>query len=237
MAGALVPAPRQPWRTHSPGRWTRCSGRGGLVVLRAYATSAKRAAAPWVLKGLDHTLADGYTPVLLEARQGRDRLQRDGDAFVTRRGGERFARAELERLALEAPDRLSPNVLLRPVVEAALLPTVAYAAGPASSSTSRTPHRCKGRSGWRASLRCPRWSGVIVEGRVEKLMERHGIDLAAFDGKPGELEAASSGTTCRPRRWRRSRRLRSGIEEQYGRLLEGRREDRPDARADRRVRP
>src|SRR5437870_2176761 len=36
----------------------------GLVVLRAYAPSAKRAAAPLVLKGLDHTLADGYTPVL-----------------------------------------------------------------------------------------------------------------------------------------------------------------------------
>jgi len=106
-------------------------GPRGLVVLRAYATSAKRAAAPWVLKGLDHTLPDGYTPVLLEARQGRDRLQRDGDVFVTRRSGERFTRAELERLAVEAPDRLSPNVLLRPVVEAALLPTVAYAAGPA----------------------------------------------------------------------------------------------------------
>src|SRR5216684_1183072 len=65
-------------------------GPRGLVVLSAYATSAKRAAAPWVLKGLDHTLPDGYTPVLLEARQGRDRLQRDGDAFVTRRSGERF---------------------------------------------------------------------------------------------------------------------------------------------------
>src|SRR3989441_3967808 len=43
-------------------------GPRGLVVLRAYATSAKRAAAPWVLKGLDHTLPDGYTPVLHHER-------------------------------------------------------------------------------------------------------------------------------------------------------------------------
>src|SRR3989475_4182588 len=106
-------------------------GPRGLVVLRAYDTSAKRVAAPSVLKGLDVTLSDGYTPVLVEARQGRDRLQREGEAFVTRRSGERFSRAQLERIAVEAPDRLSPNVLLRPVVEAALLPTVAYAAGPA----------------------------------------------------------------------------------------------------------
>src|SRR5207244_1035721 len=74
-----------------------------------------RVAAPWVLKGLDLTLSDGYTPVLVEARQGRDRLQREGEAFVTRRSGERFSRAQLERIAVEAPDRLSPNVLLRRV--------------------------------------------------------------------------------------------------------------------------
>src|SRR5437762_11536550 len=88
------------------------------------------------LKGLDLTLSDGYTPVLVEARQGRDRLQREGEAFVTRRSGERFSRAQLERVAVEAPDRLSPNVLLRPVVEAALLPTMAYEIGRASGRES-----------------------------------------------------------------------------------------------------
>src|SRR2546426_7115482 len=34
------------------------------------------------------------------------------------------SRVDLERLAREAPERLSPNVLLRPVIEAALLPTL-----------------------------------------------------------------------------------------------------------------
>ena len=99
-------------------------GARGLVVLRVYDPRAKRAAAPWVLKGLDVTLPDGYTPVFVEASQGRDRLQRDGDGFVTRRSGERFSRADLARLARDAPERLSPNVLLRPAVEAALLPTL-----------------------------------------------------------------------------------------------------------------
>ncbi len=195
-------------------------GPRGLVVLRAYATSAKRAAAPWVLKGLDHTLPDGYTPVLLEARQGRDRLQRDGDAFVTRRSGERFGRAELERLAVEAPDRLSPNVLLRPVVEAALLPTVAYAAGPAELQYLQDAVRLYGALGVTRQPPVPRWSGVIVEGRVEKLMERHGIDLAAFDGKPGELEARLVRHDLPPEAVATLAALRNGIEQQYGRLLE-----------------
>src|SRR5207244_11086784 len=63
--------------------------------------------------------------------QGRDRLRPAGDGFVTRRSGERFTRPELERIAAHEPERLSPNVLLRPPVEAALWPTVAYAGGPA----------------------------------------------------------------------------------------------------------
>ena len=195
-------------------------GPRGLVVLRAYATSAKRAAAPWVLKGLDHTLPDGYTPVLLEARQGRDRLQRDGDVFVTRRSGERFTRAELERLAVEAPDRLSPNVLLRPVVEAALLPTMAYAAGPAELQYLQDAAPLYGALGVTRQPPVPRWSGVIVEGRVEKLMERHGIDLAAFDGKPGELEARLVRHDLPPEAIATLTSLRNGIEQQYGRLLE-----------------
>src|SRR5256886_2289558 len=94
-------------------------GPRGLVVLRVHDPRAKRAAAPWVLKGLDVTLPDGYAPVFVDASQGRDRLQKDGDGFVTRRSGERFSRADLTRLARDAPERLSPNVLLRPAVEAA----------------------------------------------------------------------------------------------------------------------
>src|SRR3989449_8152398 len=78
------------------------------------------------------TLPDGYTPVFVEAAQGRDRLERQGGGgFVTRRSGERFTRADLERIAREAPERLSPHVLLPPAIEAVLLPTIGYPAGPA----------------------------------------------------------------------------------------------------------
>jgi len=195
-------------------------GPRGLVVLRVHERSAKRAAAPWVLKGLDITLPDGYTPVFVEAREGRDRLERQGDAFVTRRSGERFTRAELERIASDAPDRLSPNVLLRPAVEAALLPTVGYAAGPAELEYLPDAAPLYERLGVARQLPIPRWSGVLVEARVDKLMERHGLDLTAFDGKPGELEARLVRTDLPPEAVATLGTLRSSIEEQYGHLLE-----------------
>ena len=194
-------------------------GARGLVVLRVHDPRAKRAAAPWVLKGLGVTLPDGYTPVFVEARQGRDRLQRDGDAFVTRRSGERFTRADLERIATDAPERLSPNVLLRPAVEAALLPTVAYAAGPAELKYLPDAAPLYAALGVTRQAPVPRWSGVLVEARVDKLMERHGLDLTAFDGKPGELEARLVRHDLPSEAVTTLAALRSGIEQHYGGLL------------------
>jgi uncharacterized protein YllA (UPF0747 family) len=161
----------------------------GLAVTRPYAAPAKREMAPWLLRGLDLTLDDGLTPVLLEASLGRDRLRRDGDHFLTRRSGERFSRADLEKVAGESPERLSPNVLLRPVVEAALWPTVAYVGGPgelaylpdatpvyrALDVTPQTP--------------IPRWSGLLVESRVDRVIEKHGLRPEDFAGPPGAVEA------------------------------------------------
>src|SRR5207245_2706021 len=85
-------------------------GPRGLVVLRAHAREAKRAAAPWILKGLPVTLPDGHTPVLVEASQVRDRLRAAGDAFVPRRRGARRARGQ----AAGAPSPLAGGPERRP---------------------------------------------------------------------------------------------------------------------------
>jgi uncharacterized protein YllA (UPF0747 family) len=193
----------------------------GLAVLRAHDPRAKREAAPWVLRALAVTLPDGYTPVFVDATQGRDRLQADGTGFVTRRSGERFTRADLERIAGESPERLSPNVLLRPVIEAALLPTVAYAAGPAELTYLRDAAPLyEAVGGVARQPPVPRWSGVIVEGRVERLMQRHGLELSAFDGKPGELEARLVRHDLPPETVTTLAALRRGIEEHYGHLVQ-----------------
>jgi uncharacterized protein YllA (UPF0747 family) len=163
-------------------------GHRGLAVLRPYGASVKREMAPWLLRALDITLSDGLTPVLLEGSQGRDRLRRDGAGYVTRRSGERFDRAALERIAEAAPDRLSPNVLLRPVVEAALLPTVAYVAGPGELEYLRETVSLYQTLGVVAQTPVPRWSGLVVEGRVERVSDKYHLQVQDFSGPPGALE-------------------------------------------------
>jgi uncharacterized protein YllA (UPF0747 family) len=195
-------------------------GPRGLVVLRAHDRHAKRAAVPVLLKALAVTLPDSYTPVLLEARLGRDRLRPEGDTWVTRRSGERFTRADLERIGQEEPERLSPNVLLRPVVEAALLPTVAYAAGPAELGYLPEAAPLYAVAGLETERQTPvpRWSGVLVEGRTEKLLARHGLTLPDFDGRAGELETRLVREALPPETVTLLAALRQSIGEQYARL-------------------
>ncbi|MGH7537753.1 MAG: bacillithiol biosynthesis protein BshC [Gemmatimonadales bacterium] len=163
-------------------------GERGLVVVRSYAPQVKHEMVPWLLRGLAITLPDGLSPVLVEASLGRDRLRPDGDGFVTRRSGERFGRADLERIAREAPERLSPNVLLRPVVEAALFPTVAYVAGPGELKYLPDTAPLYQTLGVPSQTPVPRWAGVLVEGRVERVLEKSGLRVEELAGPAGAVE-------------------------------------------------
>ncbi len=162
----------------------------GLAIFRPYVRDAKSVAAPTLLAGLQETLADGLTPVLVEGRAGRDRLRGENGAYVARRSHERFSRADLERIAAQEPERLSPNVLLRPVVEAVLLPTVAYVAGPAELEylPDAAPLYRAAADGTVPQVPVPRWSGFILEGAIERILEKHGLTAPDFASPPGVLE-------------------------------------------------
>jgi uncharacterized protein YllA (UPF0747 family) len=194
-------------------------GSRGLAVFLPYHPAAKRAAAPWVVKALRVTLPDGLTPVLVEAAAGRDRLRSDGAGFATRRSGEHFSNADIvERLAVTAPERLSPNVLLRPVIEAALFPTVAYAAGPAELEYLAQAAPLYATIGVEPQTAVPRWSSVLVDRRVDKFLQKHNLTLADFDGRPGALEARLVSESLAPDVDQAFRDTRGQIEEAYARL-------------------
>jgi uncharacterized protein YllA (UPF0747 family) len=198
----------------------RLLGPRGIAVFRAHDPAAKRAAAPWLLKGLDLTLPDGLSPVLVEGSAGRDRLSGGGESAMTRRSGERFTRAALERIAAESPERLSPNVLLRPVIEAALFPTAAYAAGPAELEYLATAAPLYAQLGVTRQTPVPRWSGILLEAKVEKVLERYKLTPADFAGPPGGggLEARFARDAVPAEISDSLVRLRADLDQYYGRL-------------------
>jgi bacillithiol biosynthesis cysteine-adding enzyme BshC len=185
----------------------------GIICFDSSHPAAKGATAPIILRALEHAAAidadlerrsealgetartsgvlvgDGAALVMLEGKQGRDRLVASDGAFITRRGRERFTLDELAAIARREPTRLSPNVLLRPVVESALLPTVAYLGGPAELRYLAFTPPVYQRLDVERQRPLPRWSGVLVEPRVDRILEKFGIALADLLDPSGALEA------------------------------------------------
>jgi uncharacterized protein YllA (UPF0747 family) len=70
---------------------------------------------------------------------------------------------------------LSPNVLLRPILENTILPTVAYLGGPAEIAYFAQVSAVAQALEARPPLILPRWSGVVIEPRVEKILQKYSL--------------------------------------------------------------
>ena len=123
------------------------------------------------------TVGDGATLVMYEGLQGRDRLAVRPAGFSTRRSREELTLADIEQLAADDPGRFSPNVLLRPAVESAVLPTVAYMAGPGELGYLALAEAIYAPLGVRPQLPLPRWSGMLIDARTDRVLEKFGATL------------------------------------------------------------
>lgn len=103
--------------------------------------------------------------------------------------------------ASHADGWLTPNVLLRPIVERAILPTVAYVAGPGELAYFAQVSAVADALGMPAPMAVPRWSCTLIEPQVQGLLDRFGItpaDLDVPDALEGRLaRAAMSDDTVR----------------------------------------
>ena len=155
----------------------------GIAVLDAGDARVRRAAAPITLAAVDRAAdvaralgerggairAAGLTPQVSEMA--------DLALVFERRDGVK-SRLPIGTARRPGAEHLSPNVLLRPVVERAILPTVAYMAGPGELAYFAQVSAVAGALGVDQPLAVPRWSCTIVEPRVARVLERLGIERA-----------------------------------------------------------
>jgi bacillithiol synthase len=91
----------------------------------------------------------------------------------------------IDRIAT-APEKFSPNVLLRPVVQDYLLPTLAYAGGAAEAAYFAQAGAVYEKILGRVTPIVPRFSATLVEPKVQRALEKYGITvLDAFQGLEG----------------------------------------------------
>jgi bacillithiol biosynthesis cysteine-adding enzyme BshC len=161
------------------------------------------------------TVGDGATLVMYEGRLGRDRLVARSAGFMTRRSQEQLSLAELEGLAAEEPGRFSPNVLLRPAIESALLPTVAYVAGPGELRYLSLAEAIYPLLGITRQRPLPRWSGILLDARVDRVLEKFSATLEELLEPGQKLEARVVRAQLPSEVTHALESLRSGISANY----------------------
>jgi len=119
-------------------------------------------------------------------------LDRDRRATLRRQNGE-YASKDRKYPAAELIDRaeqLSPNALLRPVVQDYVLPTVAYVGGPAELAYMAQSQVLYRELLGRMPVMVSRSGFTLLDARTAKLMDRYGLNLPVFfHGEDGVREA------------------------------------------------
>jgi len=171
----------------------------GIAVLDAAHPAVRAAERPLMLRALERAREVDDALVRRE-RELRERGHEpqvahvDGLSLVfdVKHGArERIPIAPTQQAGADGSrELLEPNVLLRPVAERAILPTVAYAAGPGELGYFAQVSAVAGALDAAQPLAVPRWSGLIVEPHVRRILARTGLavdDLREADATLGRL--------------------------------------------------
>lgn len=185
---------------------TALAGRYGLVLLDPsdahlkrlsaplYAEAARR--APELAAALDarsreleaagyhaqvHTSSDSF-PLFIHGEDGARRAltRTAGGRYASKGSAEEWTAEELAALSEREPERFSPNVTLRAVVQDYLLPTIAYFGGAAEIAyfaQTAEVYRVLARP---ATPILHRASLTVVERRTGRTLERFGLKLEDF---------------------------------------------------------
>ncbi|MPY65794.1 bacillithiol biosynthesis cysteine-adding enzyme BshC [Deinococcus sp. SDU3-2] len=125
----------------------------------------------------------GATNLFVEEEDGRRRLLRvDGRRFSTETRD--YRREDLLDFLSADPSRLTPAAGLRPVVQDALLPTLAFVVGPGEIAYGAQLGGVYELHGLRQPLLWPRLSVTWLEPNVARLLERLGATAAEVQADP-----------------------------------------------------
>jgi bacillithiol biosynthesis cysteine-adding enzyme BshC len=108
---------------------------------------------------------------LFRLEGSRRPIRRQGDQFVV--GDNVHAPATLAAEAVEHPERFSPNVLLRPIVQDALFPTICYVPGPSELAYLGQLRGVYEHFGVPMPLMYPRASATLIDSAAARFLSKY----------------------------------------------------------------
>ncbi len=175
------------------GSEVRKSGLSREILLKELTTvgaskSVAEKAGAGLLKNGYHVQAEP-SDVHLFLHEGTQRFKinvsNDGEFLVN---NEKYLKEEILKTAEHQPERFSPNVLLRPIVQDVVFPTAAYIAGPGELSYAAELCEMYEYFGVVMPMFIPRHSATFVEYKAEKLLVKENLNIRDFMKSWQEIE-------------------------------------------------
>ena len=116
-------------------------------------------------------------------------IKRSNGKFII--GKEHFSAADLEKRIQQAPEKFSANVLLRPVMQDFLLPTLAYVGGPAEVAYFAQCEVVYKTLLGRVTPVLPRCSATLVEEHQQKILQKVSLTVTDVFQEPERLRKRS----------------------------------------------
>ena len=151
-------------------------------------------------------LLKGGVNMFMEGPAGRERLYREGDGFRLRTSGVHVTLEDVKERQAEDPLVLSPNVLLRPVVESSVFPTLSYVGGAGEIAYFAQLGEYFRAHGLEMPVVHPRFGVTLVEKKIRKILDKFALPLRVLErpfhevageiaraGVPAEVEQAIEG--------------------------------------------
>jgi bacillithiol biosynthesis cysteine-adding enzyme BshC len=151
----------------SPGETSRLAAAAGAALdARGYKAQ--------VTPGPDST-------ALFALGETREPIKRTTAGFAI--GDRLVSAADLVAEAAAHPERFSPNVLLRPLVQDTLFPTIAYVGGPSEVAYFAQLKDVYAHFGLPMPLIVPRATATFVDGAGLRFLQRSGVELGALQAR------------------------------------------------------
>lgn len=141
-------------------------GKSAALAAHAGETLASRGHAPQVVPQPDSVSLFSLDPV-------RRSIRRHGDQLAI--GDSLHSSDALSRDAVARPSAFSPNVLLRPVVQDTLFPTVCYVAGPSELAYLGQLRGVYEQFGVPMPLMFPRTTATLLDSGATRFLEKYGV--------------------------------------------------------------
>src|SRR5215471_2988631 len=190
-------------------------------AMRAAVDAAPELTASVLRRNRELEAAGYHAQVHVEDHTSFVFLLEGGKRLGLRRAGRDYVHNSRRFTSQELMDRaasLSPNAILRPVIQDSMLPTVAYIGGPAEVAYLAQSETIYRKLLGRMPVAVPRTGFTVLDARSERLMEQNHLSLGDFFHGETSLKERMASRLVPPVLAAKMRESASAVEHAVGRM-------------------